>query len=642
MTDWAPPDLPDLSAADAIGLDTETHDPDLKSKGPGVRRDGYMVGISVAVPDGRSWYLPFGHEGGDNLPKKKVIAWAKKELTRPNQPKVGANLLYDLDYLAEEGVDVAGPFRDVQVAEPLLDENKGGNYSLEDLMVFHDVMDSHGLDGYHEMEAACNAAGWKGAPQTHLWRLPARHVAAYAQVDAIAPLRILARQEELLGAEELLDLFDLECRLIPILLAMRRRGVRVSKKRLLDIDAEMEKRLAKAQRVLDKAAGGEVKPWAARSIAAAFDGAGIPYPTTAKKGEPSFQKKWLENHEHPLAAALLNVRTIDKFKSTFVRGQLLNKIIDGRIHCQFHQSKSDEGGTVTGRFSSSDPNLQFIPLRDPELGPMIRSAFVAEVGERWYRADYSQVELRILAHYARGPGAADIRRRYIDEPDVDFHAMCAEWASIGRKQAKTVNFGIVYGMGIAKTSYELNLSYEEGKGFLNDYHKRLPFLRSTTRAASDVAQGRGYVRTILKRRRRFKEWEPRDWNLSRETGPFSKKEHALAYVREQQKRARQNKEKVPAAGVRRYGTHKAFNAVDQGSAADVMKKAMVDIWESGVCDVTGAPLLTVHDELDFSVPKTKEGTAAMKEAKYLMETTIPFRVPILVDMQKGRHWGECD
>lgn len=632
-----PKEFPDLSAAKAISVDIETYDPDLKTMGPGAKRDGYMIGLAVGTPDGFRAYYPFNHADGKQFEKANVINWAKTNLTRPNQPKVGANLLYDLEYLYEDGVEVAGPFYDVQVAEPLLDENQF-KYNLDRLSM------SYLGEGKDEtlLEDICRDRGYKGAVQKHLWKLPPEFVGPYAEADVDRPLRVFELQRKELYRQNLADLFMMETRLIPLLLRMRQRGVKVNIPKTEEVADRYEKEIEKTHKEIELLCGARIEEWAAASIAEAFDTLNIKYPLTPKTKKPSFTRPWLERHPHPLAQLILKVRSQSKFLGTFLQGQILGLHIDGRLYTQFHQLKGDDNGTVTGRFSSSLPNLQFIPMRDPVLGPLIRGFFEPEEDCYWGRADYSQIEIRILAHYAMGVGSADLVNAYINDPRIDYHQWCADVAGIDRKKAKTINFGLIYGMGVAKLAAQLGIPFKDAERFIKMYKRKLPFLDHTLQKAMEIAQGRGYVKTILNRRRRFPYWEPRDWNLSKQEGMVKKdKELVLEMVKEIRKECEKNGEKVPRYGVRRAGTYKAFNAVDQGSAADLMKKAMVDCNEAGVFDVLGPPHLTVHDELDVSVPRTNIGREAFKEMVHIMEQAIPLKVPVLVDSDLTNNWGEA-
>lgn len=632
---WTLPKLPSLAGAPVVALDIETHDPQLKELGPGVRRGAFILGIAVAVPDGGRWYIPFGHQEGRQYPEARVKEWARRELCRPDQPKLGANLMYDLDFLYHWGVPVTGPFYDVQIAEPLLDENRF-RYNLDSLS------DQYVGKGKETaiLELACEARGWKGKPQEHLLKLPPEIVGPYAEGDVDRPLLIFKEQRKLLKKDGLWDLFLLETRLLPMMLAMRQRGVRVDQHGAADFLVEVTQNAMDAQARVNEIAGFHVEINAAASIKKAADHLGIQYKMT-RKGNPSFTKAFLEYDAGDFGKAVVEARKWDKLRGTFLKGHLGNQhVIDGRVHCEFHTMRGDDYGTVTGRFSSSNPNLQQIPKRDP-MTAVLRSFFKPEPGELWGRADYSQIEIRILAHYAKGPGAEEIRQAFRDDPDIDYHTMCSKIAGVPRDHAKCINFGVIYGMGAKKMAKDLGLSFEEAKARLNGYYAKLPFIKQTMNLASFTAAERSYVFTILGRRRRFNEWEPADWNLSQEFRAVDNVDRrSAAAVREwvtaQVKTATGHK---PRYGVKRAWTYRALNAVIQGSAADLMKKAMVDIWEAGICDVLGAPLLTVHDELNYSVPDTKEGREAFDESVRLMENAITFRVPLRVDAALKKDWG---
>jgi len=623
-SDWEIPEqLPRLGDARAIGLDIETRDKDLTTKGPGVRREGnYILGISIAVPEGQTWYLPFGHFEGPQFNKKVVLKWARQELCRPNQPKIGANLLYDLDWLYAEGVPVAGPFYDVQVAEPLIDENKRV-YSLDSLCQEY-LGETKNEDLIEEATRPFRKSK-KSKPQEHLWKLPSNIVGPYAESDAIQPIQIFLKQWDKMQREGLIDLFKMESALIPILLGMRQRGVRVDMQKLHVAIDRKEQELKRLSHQLTKF---DIDPWANQSIGRYFKKQGWDYPRT-KTGQPSFQQTWLERHGSDVTKLIVDYRKVDKFIGTFLRGSLLDQVIGDRIHCQFNQLKGDEGGTVTGRFSSSNPNLQFIPGRDPELGPLCRSIFIPDEGELWGRADYSQIEIRVLAHFAIGEGADDIREAFKNDRALDYHQWCADTAGISRKAAKTINFGIIYGMGAAKLAVSLGIPKDEAESFIRMYYEKLPFLKRTLNTASSQAMKKGYVRTILGRKRRFDLWEPNKFDLAKEVTAMKDKQKMLEITK-----------KMGGWGVQRAGCYKAFNAIDQGSAADIMKQAMVDIAEAGIFDELGFPLLTVHDELDWSVPNTPAGKEAFAESARLMERAIPLKLPVVVDPDTGRDWSD--
>jgi len=631
---WVIPDkLPSLKGAKYISLDIETYDPDLKSKGPGVRTNGYIIGIAVSTSSNRSWYLPFHHKRGPQFTEKDILEWARSELTRHGQPKIGANLLYDLDYLYDWGVHVCGPFYDVQIAEPLLDEN-ARSYSLDTLgeKYFGKGKEETLIEQYAEEH------GWKGKAQEHLYEMPPSVVGPYAEEDTRLALNIFNEQKLKLKEEGLVSLFQMECGLIPMLLAMRQRGVRVDipevekvKERIgFDIE-DLHKSFAYFNE------GTPLNINASREVGKVLDNLGIPYPLTEKSKDPSITQSWLKKQDHPFCIDLLECRKLQKFHTTFLQNSILDSSINGRIHCTFNQLRSDSYGTVTGRFSASNPNLQQIPSRDPELGPLCRGFFLPDEGELWGRLDYSQIELRMLAHYATGEGAETIRETYNEDPEADFHKLTATQAGVGRDLAKTINFGIVYGMGNVKLGKSLGMDINDATEFLNNYNKMMPFLKNTSQMMMS-ATNKGFIRTYLKRRRRFSRWEPQDYELSKALGSCLTREEAYNLV---QKYKKEHPDKLVKSGVKRAGIFRALNSVIQGSCADLLKKAMLDTWNSGVCDVLGPPLLTVHDELDWSVPNKKEGHEAFKEVKYIMENALNLRVPILTDTALGKNWGEC-
>jgi DNA polymerase I-like protein with 3'-5' exonuclease and polymerase domains len=634
-TGWvAPKEFPRLDNVRIIGLDTETKDPDLETKGPGFRRgDAHVVGITVATDD-RSWYFPMRHEvrPEENLNPENVLAWAKDQLERPGILKVGANLIYDLDALSNEGIQVEGPFYDVQNAEALIDENRL-QYNLDSLsqerlgrskessVLAQWVWDSYGDKNY----------------RANIWRSPPCLVGHYGEQDGRLPL--LVRQQQLtdLDADDLLDLNDMEQKLIPMLLAMRLRGVRVDIPKFQKLDDQLTLEIQDKQFQLNKLAGCEVDVDAAATIAQAFDTLGITYPLTAKTKKPSFVKEWLENHPAEVARRITQLRTLMKFQSTFVRGYVLNLNVNGYVHCLFNQLRSDDYGTVSGRFSSSLPNLQNIPARDSVWGPLIRSGFIPDPDCEWVRFDWSQIEFRCVAHYGRGPSAEEIRRRYQQDPTVNFHKMVAEmvWkerAETHYKAAKNINFGLVYGMGEALLANNTGMTLEEAKPIFAEYHSKMPFIKaadnSLYKEAQRVASERGFIKTLLGRRRRFHLWEPM-WQGRDNDSDNTRR--ALRY---------EAAKSEWGPRIRRAFTHKALNGVMQGTAADMMKSAMVAFWESGAASVLGAPMLTVHDELDFSKPPGREADEAVKEVKYIMENTVKLNVPVIADLETGPNWGE--
>lgn len=635
-TGWTPPThLPDLSAARAISIDTETWDPDLLDYGPGwARGRGHIVGVSVAVK-GHAWYFPVRHEvePENNMDPAHVFAWLKRELSRAHQPKIGANLLYDVGWLRTEGIEVAGKLYDIQHAEALLEES--GDVDLDWLAQKY-------LDRGKETSllyrwcADYYGGNPTGKQRANIYRSPARLVGPYAEADAELPLHIIERQWPRLAKEELLDLFEMECGLIPLLMAMRFAGVRVDIGRAEELRQHLADRSLAESAALREAAGMPVDIYSAESLARMFDAQGVAYPRTAK-GAPSFRKAFLEGLNHPLAQRINEIRRLEKLGGTFVQSYVLDSHVNGMVYGQFHLLRGGESGTRSGRLSSSTPNLQNIPARDEELAPLIRALFIPDEGHaRWRRYDYSQIEYRGLVHYAVGPGADEARARYNNDPKTDYHEMTLDMMAPHagwdvstpalrkkyRKPIKNINFGLIYGMGIPALAGIIGVSLNEGKKLFRAYHRAVPFAQPTLEQCTREAQALGYITTVLGRRSRFDLWEPAEWD--------DRDGINLPYAEAREKHGN---------NIIRAHTHKALNRRLQGSAADVMKKAMFECWKSGVFDYVGVPRLTVHDELDFSDPGGVDD--GFEYVKHVMETALPMRIPIKVEEEIGPDWGHA-
>ena len=629
-TGWVPPSyFPDLSAAPCISIDCETKDPDLIDYGPGWARGvGHIVGISVAVPGGGKWYFPMRHEVEPeyNLDPEKVLAWCRDTLGNPNQPKIGANLIYDIGWLTHEGVTVRGELVDVQFAEALLDER--AEVALE---VLGQKYLKEGKDSSVMYRWLSDFYGGpvSGRQRANIYRCPPRLVGYYAESDADLPLRLAPILYKAMVAEGLLDLFRMECELIRVMVAMRMAGVSVDIPKAERLRDELVIREAAEQAKLDHLAGAHVDINSADSLARAFDAIGLQYNRTAK-GKPSFTKDFLTAVQHPLADSIREIRKLAKLRGTFVESYVLDSHIKGKVYGQFHLLRGDEGGTRSGRLSSSTPNLQNLPSRDDELAPLVRGLFIPDPGhQQWRKYDYSQVEYRFMAHFAVGPMSDVIRKTFNDDPKTDYHVMTQKLVAeqtgqdLPRKAIKNINFGLIYGMGVETLSAGLGLSVKEGKELFAAYHRGAPFAKATMDWCAKEATDTGIITTILGRKSRFDLWEPLNWNNNDGRGALPFEEAILNY-----------------GNVRRAYTHKALNRKLQGSAADMMKMAMLKCWKDGVFDATGIPRLTVHDELDFSDPGGRD--EAFKEMKRILETAIPLRIPILADCDIGPDWGHVE
>jgi DNA polymerase I-like protein with 3'-5' exonuclease and polymerase domains len=642
-TGWkCPTEFPNLSAAKMIAFDLETRDPNLLSKGPGPRRKeeegGFIAGLAVGVGprEGEQWYFPMRHEDGKhNWDPDMVMLWAKDNLCKPNQPKLGANLLYDLDWMWCEGVPVTGPYYDVQIAEPLIDES-AYSYALE-LLAQKYVGEGKTEEAmYKWLALAFGGQPTRRDQAGNIWRAPAELAGPYAESDVRLPFQIWEEQQKVIQAESLDTVLDLETRLVPLLLAMRMRGVRVDTQRARSVDEVLQDKAKEYRARLEEV---DLDPQGRDSLTAYCRHHDIKFKKTAS-GNPSFPGKWLENHPDENLRMCYQVRRLEKHAGTFIEGAVLGHAVADRVHCQFNQLRNDDFGAVSGRFSSSNPNLQNIPSRDEELGPLIRGLFLPDPEEDWLCDDWSQIEYRLLVHYAKGDGAAETRRRYRDDPTTDFHRYVADIANIDRKPAKNINFGLVYGMGEPAMAANMGRSLDEIKPIFNQYHNEFPFVKDTYNMVSKRATARGWLHTFSGRRRRFNYWEPRDWQLSREQTAKRHAEAERLWGTESSETDRQREDgSIAPPGIRRAGGHKALNSLLQGGAADIMKIAMVDIWESGICDVMGAPLLTVHDELNWSKPRTREADEAHDVALEIMENCVDLRVPLKVTQGRGENWG---
>ncbi len=607
-----------IDEAKLIAIDTETYDPNLKTMGPGgFRKDGHVAGISIATDSGYTEYFPIGHEGGGNLNKSKVISFLLYIYSKKKK-LIFANAMYDVEWLysLDKRLTLTRDHRiyDVQTIEHLIDENKL-KYSLDSLAKFYLRKSKYEV----ELEqAVLYKFGKRAKVKENLWRLHANEVSEYAKEDALLTLQIYQKQQDRIKREEIESIVDFESRLIPVLFHMRKKGVRVDVDKAHSLYTELEKKQAEVQTMLNRLGGTEVNVWANASLKEAYDKNSIGYNYTAK-GTPSFTASWLETQMDDVSQSILKVRKLDKIRNTFVKNMIIDKASNGRIYCGFNPM-----GTVTGRFSSQYPNLQQVPARDPELGPMIRSLFIPEEDCEWVCADYSQQEPRVLVHYASLKGmdtAIKVQDEFNKNDTTDFHQMVADMASIPRKQAKTINLGLFYGMGNKKLAAELGLDNDQAYELFNKYHDKVPFVKEMSRQVSNVASSRGYIKTLLGRKRRFDKWEPRD--------SWGERAYSLSEAHAQ----------YPKQELKRAYTHTALNALIQGSSADITKAAMVKIYEAGLLDEIDLKL-TVHDELDFSVEPLKQ--KCFDESLQIMKTCVDLKVPLKVDVEKGLNWGSIE
>lgn len=635
-TGWRPPvEFPNLSAAKVIGFDTETYDPELRDSGPGWGRDkSHLIGISMSVEDGTSWYFPFAHETETelNMDRDQVLAFARHALGT-SVPKVGANLIYDVGALKVEGVKVGGPLLDIQFAEALLNS--------ETPRVDLDSLGEKYLNKGKETSILYDwLASWLGGKaserqRANMYKSPPSLAGPYAEADASLPIAIMNKQWPLLQARGVFDLFLMECKLINLLVEMRIKGAPVNVNKAEEEYESLGNDLIEIGSRIRDIAGQPVNPNAPDSIKSAFIKLGIPIPRKINsKGEEkdTFAAPVIEALGLPLTDTIVEYRQTAKVRDVFVKSYIIDKNIKGRVHCSFNPLKGDSGGTRSGRFSSSDPNLQNIPART-EIGKRVRTLFEAMQGKLWRKWDFSQIEYRLLAHHAVGAGSDEIRAVYNSDPDTDYHIRTGDMIhnlvgqELERRKVKTINFGLIYGMAENTLSTRLGLSKAEGKNLFKMYHEAVPFAQATMDDCAAEVHKFGYVTTILGRKSDFPMWGTKKFDAEGRAGlPYD-----LAC------------RKWGAYNIERSFTHKALNRKLQGGAADLMKAAMVAAYEAGLFadDACGMPTLTVHDELDFEDENSPDNPA-WKEFKHVMENTTMCKIPIRMDESIGKNWGNAD
>ena len=608
-TEWLKPtEFPDLRQVDEIAIDLETKDPDLIKKGSGaVIGNGEVIGIAVATKHYKG-YFPIAHEGGGNMDKSRVLSWLKDVLEAPST-KIFHNAIYDVCWLRAMGFKINGDIVCTMIAAAVTDENRF-RYDLNSLS-WHYL-------GYGKNESALAEAAqeWGIDPKSEMYKLPSMHVGAYAERDAEATFGLWQEMKKEIISQDLEDIFDLETELFPCLVDMRFKGVRVDIERA----HAMKKEFKKAEQDLLHKIKGETnidtQIWAARSIANVFDILRLEYPRTEKTEAPSFTKNFLQEHKHPVVNMIAQAREINKAHTTFL-DSILRYEHKGRIHAEINQLRSQTGGTVTGRFSYQNPNLQQIPARNKDLGPKIRSLFIPEEGHTWGCFDYSQQEPRLVVHYAslyKLPSVYDVVDAYSNDSGADFHQTVADMADIPRTQAKTINLGLFYGMGKAKLQAELGVTKEKAAELFNTYHSRVPFVKQLMEKASNRAQDRGQIRTLLGRLCRFHLWEPNQFGMHK----------ALSH---------EDALREHGPGIKRAYTYKALNKLIQGSAADMTKKSMLELYKEGII-----PHIQIHDELDLSI----EDDAQSKKIIEIMEQAVSLEVPNKVDYEYGDNWGDIN
>ena len=605
-----PMEYKDLSQYKEIAIDLETKDDGLNNKlGAGwAIGKGEIVGFAVA---GEGWkgYFPFGHLGGGNMIPEQVKKYMKDICALPCT-KIFHNAQYDVGWLEASGIPVHGPIVDTMIAAALIDENRF-SYSLNALSV--DYLNE--IKAETELREAAAAHGID--PKAEMWKLPAEHVGYYAEQDAELTLKLWQRFKQEIATQSLTTVWEMEQQLLPILIKMRQRGVRVQVEKAEALQKEMKNQEQELLKAIKKESGIEVDIWASRQIAKAFDKLKLDYPRTEKTKEPSFTQNWLINNKNKIAQLIVSAREINKFHGTFL-SSIMKYQVNGRIHGEINQLRGDNGGTVSGRLSMSNPNLQQVPARNKDFGPKIRSLFIPEEGYKWGSFDYSQQEPRMTVHYAASigegyEGSNELVQAY-QNSQADFHQTVADLVGIERTQAKTIGLGLMYGMGKQKLAISLGVSKDEANELIIKYNKKVPFVKKLSDRCKYAADEKGVIRTKKGRKCRFDMWETRDFGLH----VAEKYEDAVA--------------KYGKDNIKRAFTYKALNRLIQGSSADQTKQSMLDCYEDG-----HLPILQIHDELCFNVKDEKHAKQIQKK----MQNAIEFKVPSVVEYGLGESWGDA-
>jgi len=610
QTEWFPPEeYPDLSKYDEISIDLETKDPDLKTKGSSAMRgQGDVVGVAIAVKDWAGYY-PIAHESGPNMPRKKVLSWFE-DVLKTKADKIFHNAIYDMCWIHRLGLTVHGTIVDTMIMASLVNENRF-RYDLNSV--------ANDYTGMGKNESALQEAAkeWGVDAKAEMYKLPAIYVGAYAERDAEVTLELWQELKKEIDYQDLHSIVELEQKVLPCILDMKIKGVRVSEKQVESLEYKFKKTYDSYIKTIHDATGIYPEVWAAKSIESVCKQLNIDdFDRTEKTNKPSFTKNYLKKHENSVLRSLNSAREIDKLTNTFLKS-IKNYVYKGRVHADIHQLRGDFGGTVTGRLSYSKPNLQQLP-NYTNIGMGIRSIFMPEEGHRWGCFDYSQQEPRLVVHYALATlgttGVASIADEYNEkDSDTDFHKMVADITGMPRREAKTINLGLFYGMGKAKLQDQLGVTELRAKELLDTYHQKVPFIKQLIYHTMDRAQQRGWIRTILGRRCRFDKWEPRTFGMHK---PQTFEEASLEHG---------------SGNIKRAFTYKALNKLIQGSAADMTKQAMVNLREAGII-----PMIQIHDELNISFKNEKQAD----EIKEIMEQAVPLKVPNKVDFEDGECWGD--
>lgn len=622
-------DYPELEGITAI--DFETKDPGIgEGRGSswaighgGVGHplgEGFVCGVAICSSRSKMYY-PLKHAAGNiERDDTQFWYWLRYQLEKPSVTCVMANAVYDTGWLRRHRIAPANPPIDVQVMAFLLDEHRK-SYSLSNLARDYLHRDK-GTQSLVSMARALHIP----KPMENMDKLPAWVVEPYALDDVDLTYCLYWHFLPQIAAQELNGVLKLESDCALVAVDMRWQGVRVDQSRLELLGERFAMKREGSLEMIRSITGIAIAPFdnIAAIKALREENSAVTLGQT-ETGRDSVDRFVLQRIGSPVANLILDARRYEKARGTFVES-LGKHIYRGRIHAEFHSTRNNSSndddvfgndsmyGAGSGRWASSNPNLQNIPNRDEEIGPAVRACFMPEEGERWCKLDYASQEPRLtvhFAHLANQRGAAAMVERFNAEPFTDLHGECSALMGVPRSHAKTINLALTYGqqgaalcqqlglptkMITTRNGRSLEVAGDEGQRLLDRHFEAVPFIRGVFDLAKATATQRGYVKTLSGRRIRFEKYP--DGNYAR--------------------------------------VHKALNGVIQGSAADQMKMALVALRREGL-----SVNLTVHDEADRSVPLGYDGEAMVERMVEIMESIVQLSVPFVVDAKTGDSWGDC-
>lgn len=595
-----------------LAIDIETDDPNINDLGDGsIRKDGRILCVGVYNGSSFNWYTP-----GEQ---------ALEDLLKSDEPKIFHNGIYDLSWLVcGYDYEVNGTIHDTMTRMTFINEYAA--LDLDSCCKYFKIAGKNKEDTIERWyQQYAKVMGWKGSVWRHatdMWNSPEgrQQMIKYNKQDCIATYNLFVAQEPYMTKFE--KPYKVECTLYPLIIKMKKVGIRIDENKLNELRNKITKDLFNTeQQLIDQYGIDSTIIRSPKQLTTALNNLGIHSPVKTPTGGESWSADALDRIQHPIIKLIQALKNYESLLNKYLTGSLAKSIVNGRIHCTFSPNKREDGGTITGRFASSKPNLQNIPARDEKhgqktYGQEMRSLFLPELGCMIGAFDYSQIEYLLLAHYAHGQQASWFRAQA--NAGVDFHTVAQQATGIPQRDiVKRLNYGIIYGMGIAKmTNINIilfeKLANEVGLDVntfatqtYNQYHSRLPVIRDTMQYIQNVAKMQGYVVGLGGRYHRK---------------PKPKYD--------------------PATGKVNDFLYKMTNYLLQGSAAEVLKFGMAEAFEAGIFDVL-TPHLTVHDEIVVSIPYNKTGTEAAKELQNIMNNAFKdeLLVPMKACAEVGPNWG---